>query len=81
MEVQISHKKCPTLNMSSASFGRCNLEVSPLFLEYVGIIEHCCAFGFLVRYQPLALSEVQANREWSLLRDSVVKNTTYLLYH
>ena len=65
-EVQISHKKCPTLNIFSVSFGRCNLEVSPQFLEYVGIIEHCCAFGFLGKYQPLPYREVQANRESGL---------------
>ena len=47
-----------TLKMSylkyfSVSFGRCNLKVSAVFLEYIGIIEHCCAFGFLGTCQPL----------------------------
>ena len=47
-----------TLKMSylkyfSVSFRRCNLEVSPAFLESIGIIEHCCAFGFLGTYHPL----------------------------
>ena len=47
-----------TLKMSylkyfSVSFGRCNLEVSYVFLESIDIIEHCCAFGLLGTYQPL----------------------------
>ena len=40
-------------NIFSLSFKRCNLEVSPVFLESIGIIEHCCAFGFLGICQPL----------------------------
>ena len=52
-KVQILHQKGPNLNIFSVSFEHCNLEVSPVFLESIGIIEHCCAFGFLETYQPL----------------------------
>ena len=46
--------KSPNFNIFSVSFGQCNLEVSPIYLESIGnigIIEQCCALGLLGTYQ------------------------------
>ena len=58
LELQVATSKFYTKNTEcskafSVTFGCCKLGLPYTFLESVGIIQHCYAFGFLGTYQSM----------------------------